>query len=325
MSVYVSVDNICKSFGSLSVLDQLSFSIARGELVSLVGPSGSGKTTLLRILAGIETPNQGSVYHRDAITRDHPAILVFQDYLLFPHMTVIDNVSFGLRARRRSRRIGRSEIVERSRYYLEQLGVGDKEDQFPAQLSGGQRQRVALARALVMEPRLLLLDEPFANLDNELKRDTARFIRDLQQRLGVTTVVVSHDVEEASEVSDRIDVLVGGQLLQMGTFSEIYRQPATLAVARMFGTINVVPAALWSTLSVRAPAGATVCTRAENTTVVTAVDGAARVLNSRLIGGNMYYEVDLDGWCATAYLPSGVMQRGDRCQLSLSDTMVFAS
>ena len=325
MSVYVSVDNICKSFGTLSVLDRLSFQIARGELVSLVGPSGSGKTTLLRILAGIETPDQGSVFHRDAITRDHPAILVFQDYLLFPHMTVIDNVSFGLRARRRSRRIGRKASIERARYYLEQLGVGDKAHMFPAQLSGGQRQRVALARALVMEPRLLLLDEPFANLDGELKRDTARFIRDLQQRLGVTTIVVSHDVQEASEVSDRIGVLVGGRLLQTATLSEIYRHPATLAVARMFGTINVVPAALWSRLAIQAPAGATVCARAETTTVVAAADGAARVLHSRLIGGNMYYEVNLDGWRATAYQPSGVMQPGDRCHLSLADNMVFTS
>ncbi len=215
-------------------LQDVSFSVNAGELLSFVGPSGAGKTTLLKLLAGIDTADRGTITFRDGVDRRHPPILVFQDYLLFPHMTVFDNVAFGLRSRRGRARFTRDEVRERVERYLMQLGVADKADIFPATLSGGQKQRVALARALVLEPGLLLLDEPFANLDRRLKGETAFFIRDLQRRLGVTTITVSHDLDETLAISDRVGVIVNGTLEQIGPPREIEAHPASPAVEQIF-------------------------------------------------------------------------------------------
>jgi putative spermidine/putrescine transport system ATP-binding protein len=236
MEDYVHLHGISRHFGPVIAVDGVDLSIGRGELVSLVGPSGAGKTTLLKILAGLDEPTEGWIERRSAITRDHPAILVFQDYLLFPHLSVFENVAFGLRSRRRRHRLPRHEIRERVTHYLEHLGIADKAEAWPGQLSGGQQQRVALARALVMEPGLLLLDEPFANLDRTLTRDTGRFIRALQRELGVTTVIVSHDLDAAGAISDRIGVMVAGTLHQYAPYREILERPASDAVARLFGT-----------------------------------------------------------------------------------------
>ncbi len=212
----------------------VSFSVRRGEFLSFVGPSGAGKSTLLRILAGVELPDTGFVKYERAVNAAHPAILVFQDYLLFPHMTVFENVAFGLRSKRRRLALTRNDIHVRVERYLMQLGIADKAGAWPSQLSGGQRQRVALARALVLEPGLLLLDEPFANLDRNLKSSTARFIRDLQRRLSVTTIVVSHDLDEAMAVSDRTGVLIDGELRQIDTVETVLRSPRDGNVAALF-------------------------------------------------------------------------------------------
>lgn len=236
MENYVHLHGISRRFGSITAVDRVDLGVSRGELVSLVGPSGAGKTTLLKILAGLDEPTEGWVERRSAITRDHPAILVFQDYLLFPHLSVFENVAFGLRSRRRRSRLTRPAIRERVTHYLDHLGIADKAEAWPGQLSGGQKQRVALARALVMEPALLLLDEPFANLDRTLTRDTARFIRDLQRELGVTTVVVSHDLDAAGAISDRIGVMISGTFHQYASYREILARPASDEVARLFGT-----------------------------------------------------------------------------------------
>jgi putative spermidine/putrescine transport system ATP-binding protein len=236
MEDYVHLHGITRRFGSVTAVDRVDLTVGRGELVSLVGPSGAGKTTLLKLLAGLDDPTEGWIERREAITRDHPAILVFQDYLLFPHLTVFENVAFGLRSRRRHSRLSRRAIRERVTRYLEHLGIAEKAEAWPGQLSGGQKQRVALARALVMEPTLLLLDEPFANLDRTLTRDTARFIRGLQRELGVTTVIVSHDLDAAGAISDRIGVMIDGALHQHAPYREILERPASDEVARLFGT-----------------------------------------------------------------------------------------
>ncbi|MFW5695327.1 MAG: ABC transporter ATP-binding protein [Alkalispirochaeta sp.] len=231
---------VTRRFGDVTALGGIDAVLYEGELVSFVGPSGAGKTTLLKLLAGLDEPTEGSIERRDAITRDHPAILVFQDYLLFPHLSVFENVAFGLRSRRRRLRLTRRQIRERVCRYLMHLGIYDKADAWPAQLSGGQKQRVALARALVMEPGMLLLDEPLANLDKNLKRETARFIRELQRELQLTMVIVSHDLEEAGEISDRIGVIVDGCLHQLAPLSEVRCNPADDQVAQLFQSVPEV-------------------------------------------------------------------------------------
>lgn len=240
MEKYMHLHKISRRFGEFTALEGITATLFEGELVSFIGPSGAGKTTLLKLLAGLDEPTAGTIERKDAITRDHPAILVFQDYLLFPHMSVFDNVAFGLRSRRRRLRLTRSEIRDRVCRYLAQLGIHDKAQAWPAQLSGGQKQRVALARALVMQPGLLLLDEPLANLDKNLKWETARFIRALQQELRVTTVIVSHDLEEAGEISDRVGVVIDGSLHQLAPLTEVRRNPADQQVARLFQSFSEV-------------------------------------------------------------------------------------
>ncbi|MCG8480635.1 MAG: ABC transporter ATP-binding protein [Spirochaetales bacterium] len=328
MGEYVQLQAISKRFGEFAALESVSFGVKRGELLSLVGPSGAGKTTLLRILAGLEMPSSGMVHYEKAITRDHPAILVFQDYLLFPHMTVFDNVAFGLRSRRRRRRASRAEIRERVMCYLEQLGIADKVDHWPGQLSGGQRQRVALARALVMEPALLLLDEPFANLDKNLKRETAQFIRSLQQDLGVTTVIVSHDLEETSEISDRIGVIIEGRLQQIASFHEVYFHPRDLEVARMFGPVNIIPEHLYDTLtSLRSDAVVSrmVCARAESFDLRSEADGPGTITDLRLVGGNAHYIVAFRDWDATVRAAREGYHIGDTVSLHATEVFTLES
>lgn len=341
---YMQIQALTRRFGDVTALTDVSFSVAAGELITFVGPSGAGKSTLLRLLAGLDTPTHGTIRYRTAITRDHPAILVFQDYLLFPHMTVFENVAFGLRSQRRRYRPQRSAIRERVMACLEQLGIGDKASAWPAQLSGGQRQRVALARAIVVEPRLLLLDEPFANLDRSLKQETAAFIRELQQRLGVTTVVVSHDLDESIAVSDRIGVIVDGRLHQIAPFDEVYFRPATLAVARMFGPVNVLPSSAPQRNAHAGHAGHVdradfaeqvvpphavsaghaerelVCARPEQLSLVPDVHGEGVIRELTLIGGNAHYIVDMGAWHATVRAQEEGCRVGDRVHLQMNAT-----
>ena len=239
----ISIRQLTRRYGAFTALDEVSLDIADGELVALLGPSGSGKTTLLRILAGLDDPDRGKAWRNGqnllALPTQHREIgLVFQHYALFPHMTVADNVAFGLRVQPRARRPSRREIAARVEGLLRRVQLSDLDRRYPAQLSGGQRQRVALARALAVEPSLLLLDEPFGALDAQVRGTLRRWLRDLQRSLGLTTVLVTHDQEEALELADRVVVMNHGRIEQIGPPAEIYREPATPFVHGFIGRAN---------------------------------------------------------------------------------------
>jgi sulfate transport system ATP-binding protein len=239
----IQIRNINKRFGNFQALRDVSLDIDTGELVALLGPSGCGKTTLLRIIAGLETPDTGSVQVAGEDTtamavQQRRVGFVFQHYALFRHMTVFDNVAFGLRVRPRRDRPPEPEIKRRVHQLLNLVQLDWLGDRYPNQLSGGQRQRIALARALAVEPRVLLLDEPFGALDAKVRKELRRWLRRLHDELHVTSVFVTHDQEEALEVADRVVVLNAGQIEQIGTPEEVYAQPANAFVYGFLGSAN---------------------------------------------------------------------------------------
>jgi sulfate transport system ATP-binding protein len=227
-------------------LRDVSLDIAAGELVALLGPSGSGKTTLLRVIAGLNAPHRGAVYF-DALNatslsvQDRRVGFVFQNYALFKHMTVADNVAYGLRARPRASRPSKVQIAARVSELLELVQLEGLAERYPAQLSGGQRQRVALARALAIEPRVLLLDEPFGALDARVRKDLRRWLREIHKRTGLTTVFVTHDQDEAMELADRVVVLNQGRIEQAGSPDELYDNPSSPFVLSFVGEAVALP------------------------------------------------------------------------------------
>ncbi|WP_062235463.1 ABC transporter ATP-binding protein [Aureimonas sp. N4] len=238
----VRFEAVEKRFGAVLAIRSLSFDIEPGTLVTLLGPSGCGKTTTLRMLAGLEQPTAGRILIGGRDVTNLPAnerdvSMVFQSYALFPHMSVGENVAYGLRSGGRSKR----EALERAKDGLALVGLEGFAERLPSELSGGQQQRVAVARALVLEPQVLLLDEPLSNLDARLRRHVRTEIRELQQRLGFTAVYVTHDQEEALAVSDRIVVMKSGEIAQAGSPRELYETPASSFIADFIGEANVVP------------------------------------------------------------------------------------
>jgi sulfate transport system ATP-binding protein len=240
----IEIRGVTKRFGSFVVLNDVSFRVASGELVALLGPSGSGKTTLLRIIAGLEAADSGSVLLEgddatDVNARDRGVGFVFQHYALFRHMTVFENVAFGLRVRPRDRRPDDREIETRVRQLLELVQLDFMADRRPSELSGGQRQRVALARALAVEPKVLLLDEPFGALDAKVRQELRRWLRRLHEDIHLTSVFVTHDQEEALELADRVAVMNHGRIEQEGTPEDVVERPATPFVIGFLGTVNI--------------------------------------------------------------------------------------
>lgn len=243
----IVIQEIEKRFASFQALNGASLDIASGELIALLGPSGSGKTTLLRIIAGLEFPDSGRILFggKDMASRpvrERNVGFVFQHYALFKHMTVRDNVSFGVRIRPRKVRPEVAVIRKQADELLELVQLGGLGDRYPHQLSGGQRQRVALARALAIEPKILLLDEPFGALDAKVRKDLRRWLRELHQRIGTTTVFVTHDQEEALELADRVVIMNRGRIEQVGTVDEVYERPASPFVFEFLGDTNILPA-----------------------------------------------------------------------------------
>jgi sulfate transport system ATP-binding protein len=240
----IEVHNIEKRFGTFTALGGVSLSFRSGELVALLGPSGCGKTTLLRVIAGLETPDSGSVLFQgeDASkqdVRERQVGFVFQHYALFRHMSVFENVAFGLRVKPRASRPANDEIRDKVYALLKLVQLDWLADRYPHQLSGGQRQRIALARALAVEPKVLLLDEPFGALDAKVRKELRRWLRRLHDELHITSIFVTHDQEEALEVADRVVLMNKGKVEQVGTPQQVYDHPASPFVYSFLGTVNV--------------------------------------------------------------------------------------
>lgn len=238
----ISVQDVSKQFGSFQALDQVSLEIKSGSLVALLGPSGSGKSTLLRLIAGLEMPDSGKIWltgedATDRSVQERNIGFVFQHYALFKHLSVRKNIAFGLEIRRASA----SKVKKKVEELLELVQLSGLGDRYPSQLSGGQRQRVALARALAVEPQVLLLDEPFGALDAKVRKDLRAWLRRLHDEVHVTTVFVTHDQEEAMEVSDELVVMNKGRVEQIGTPANIYDHPASAFVMSFIGPVNVLP------------------------------------------------------------------------------------
>ncbi|MFI6249322.1 ABC transporter ATP-binding protein [Streptomyces sp. NPDC051016] len=272
-----------REFGATVALDGLDLTVRPGEFLALLGPSGCGKTTALRMLAGFEHPDSGAVLvDGEDVTRvpahRRDAGMVFQSYSLFPHLNAVDNVAFGLRMRK----VGSAERRSRAAELLELVGLGDKGERFPHQLSGGQQQRIALARALALRPRVLLLDEPLSALDAKVRLSLREEIRRLQQELGITTLFVTHDQEEALSIADRVAVMRAGRLEQCAEPAELYGRPATAFVAEFVGTMSRIPG--------------------------TVQDGAVEVLGQRLpVDGEVPAASEVD----VLVRPEAVQVRGD--------------
>jgi sulfate transport system ATP-binding protein len=245
----IEAHNIRKAFGAFAALSGVDLHVPRGKLVALLGPSGSGKTTLLRIIAGLEFADPGSgqiLFHGEDVTHvpagKRGVGFVFQHYALFRHLSVFDNIAFGLRVRRFSKRPSRSEIEDRVRRLLDLVQLGGLGERYPTQLSGGQRQRVALARALAVEPKVLLLDEPFGALDAKVRKELRRWLRRFHDEIHLTTIFVTHDQEEALEIADEVVIMNQGHVEQVGTPQEVYDRPASPFVYQFLGNVNILPA-----------------------------------------------------------------------------------
>src|SRR5215210_1573320 len=289
----ITVEDLVKSFGDQRALDDVDFTVRDGELFTLLGPSGCGKSTTLMSIAGFQHPEEGRIRVGDetvfaadkriSLAAEQRNLgIVFQSYAVWPHMTVYENLAFPLKVRRLKRGEIRSRIAET----LELVEMTPYEQRYPHQLSGGQQQRVALARALVYSPSVLLLDEPFSNLDAKLRERARNWVKDLQQSLGLTTIFVTHDQDEALSMSDRLLVMDHGRVLQVGTPEEIYRRPTSRFVAEFVGRVNLISGRV---------------ERADGGTVVLAVDGTAHRL-----AVNATRPVDGDGRLTVAVRPEAI-------------------
>ena len=239
--MYVELKNINKTYGDYKASDNVSFGIEKGKLIGLLGPSGSGKTTILRMIAGLEQPDSGEIIIDGRVVNDVPASergigFVFQNYALFRYMTVYDNIAFGLKVQTADKKYIKQRVME----LVELIGLKDLEKRYPSQLSGGQRQRVAFARALAPNPQLLLLDEPFAAIDAKIRTELRSWLKDMIEKLGITSIFVTHDQDEAIEVADEIIITNRGRIEQKGTPLEVYQNPDTAFTAGFFGQTSVI-------------------------------------------------------------------------------------
>ena len=339
----VTATGITKGFGGEQALHGIDLSIRSGELVALLGPSGSGKTTLLRVIAGLERPDSGRVLFGDedttALPVQHRRVgFVFQHYALFRHMQVFDNVAYGLRARGRDKP-GKAEIAERVHALLRLVQLDGLEARFPTQLSGGQRQRVALARALAVEPRVLLLDEPFGALDARVRRDLRRSLRDIHDATGQTTVFVTHDQDEALELADRVAILNRGRVEQIGTPDEVHDSPASAFVMGFVGESTRLRVAVGENgvryggqiLAVAAngipPGDAELHMRPDQLAVVDEAGHSGRVILVRRAASGRRAEIRLDGddgsLVEAELEPGRTVARGDAVRVAIRGGRLF--
>ena len=340
----IELEHISRNFASAAAVRDISLSVPEGEFLALVGPSGAGKTTLLRIIAGLEQGYSGrlSIHGRDVTAvpaRDRNIGFMFQSYALFRHMSVFENVAFGLRVRPRATRPGRAEIAQQVRELLALVQVAELERRMPAQLSGGQRQRVALARALATNPQLLLLDEPFGALDPLVRKDIRTWLRALHNRLGLTSIFVTHDQAEALEVADRIAVLRGGALEQIGTPEALEATPASPFVYSFLGEANRfsgviengalrlddIPEFQHHSAARAADGRVNVLVRPHNLRL-RGGGGPAEITSAIVSGGYTRYIVALRGRRLEAWSPAGApaIAVGTPCAFELVDAKIFA-
>lgn len=329
----IRLSGLTKEFGAVTAVDHVDLEIAAGEFFSMLGPSGSGKTTVLRLIAGFEQPTDGTIeLFGDDVTKrapfDRDVNTVFQDYALFPHMNVLDNVAYGLRVRG----IGRAERNERARRALASVRLEQMADRKPSQLSGGQRQRVALARATVVQPKVLLLDEPLGALDLKLREQMQVELKQIQRDLGITFIFVTHDQEEALTLSDRVAVFNNGRIEQLGTPSELYERPASRFVADFVGTSNLFDDRVSTELLGR---GGVHSVRPEKMTVGAGESGAGirnaagTVVETIYLGSGIRLVVDLDAGVRVSVLEQNDRNRihdedrGDRVVVSWHDDDVI--
>ncbi len=355
----VLVEDVSRAFGDVLAVDRVDLKVERGEFVTLLGPSGCGKTTTLRMVAGLEHNTRGRISIGDRLVSDAASGLfvppdrrelgmVFQSYAIWPHMTVFDNVAYPLRVRR----VGRAEMRDRVLNALKLVEMGDYADRPAPALSGGQQQRVAIARALVFEPALLLLDEPLSNLDARLRAQMGSEFRALQKRLGITSLYVTHDQEEAMALSDRVVVMQAGRVLQVGAPEQIYQRPASRDVASFFGSPNLLPATVLScarlddadfTLSVRASGWEGTCragqardagsdvlvmVRPESMRLADGAGGgngilAGRVVQSSFHGAHRALTVEVNGSLMRAEVPA-TATLGEDVMLSIDEKAAWA-
>ncbi|WP_372399294.1 sulfate ABC transporter ATP-binding protein [Azospirillum sp. HJ39] len=342
----IQVSGITKRFGTFTALDAVDLEVESGELLALLGPSGSGKTTLLRIMAGLESPDAGGLLlnGEEALglkPRDRQVGFVFQHYALFRHMSVFDNIAFGLKVRPRGQRLGSAEIRRRVEELLELVQLSPFAGRYPVQLSGGQRQRVALARALAIEPKVLLLDEPFGALDAKVRKELRRWLRKLHDDIHITSVFVTHDQEEALELADRVVVMNQGRIEQIGTPAEVYDHPASAFVYEFLGQVNRFDCMVDGGIAhvgngalsiptqggVQGPAVAYV--RPHDLGVTPASAGPARISGIHVIGPDARIEIELAGLALEAEmdrerLASLGIVAGDRCSIHVDRARVFA-
>jgi iron(III) transport system ATP-binding protein len=347
---FIEIKNLLKRYKKVVAVNNIDLEVVEGEMLTLLGPSGCGKTTTLRCIAGLETPEEG-----DVIIDGRPMLsegfvhasqrgigMVFQNYAVWPHMKVFNNVAYGLKIKK----IPKTDIQKRVLEVLELVGLEGLGERYPSQLSGGQQQRVALARALVGNPKVLLLDEPLSNLDAKLREKMRFEIKSLVKRMGITAVYVTHDQAEAMVISDRIAIMDSGDIVQVGTAQEIYKQPANKFVADFIGTMNFIPGEIVETgpeavyISTEfsekvacAPEGATEATpgteifvsvRPEDVEVVTEPSPDMKnlfkgvIAHKAYLGNFLYFFVDINGTRIQAQVPHGLSQdEGDEIQLYL--------
>ncbi|MBO1076040.1 sulfate/molybdate ABC transporter ATP-binding protein [Roseomonas marmotae] len=346
----VTIRRLVRRFGPMAALREVDLATRPGEFVALLGPSGSGKTTLLRLLAGLDFPDAGGIEIGGQDVAQVPARargigFVFQNYALFRHMTVFENVAFGLRVRPRATRPRAGEIAQRVRQLLERMQIPELEKRMPDQISGGQRQRVALARALAIEPRLLLLDEPFGALDAEVRKNLRHWLRDLHDELDLTTIFVTHDQDEAMAMADRVAVMQQGRVVQFDSPAELANQPANAFVAGFIGESTRLPARLegdalrFDPLPLPPLPRDRLRGRVEDTGEVLAFirlhewevqpaaagAGNALVRSCRPAGGHDRVEADLAGLIIEAAAPQGLLRAGQPCLLQPRVALVFPS
>lgn len=323
----LKISNLSKTYNGKKVLEDINFHVKEEEFLSIIGPSGAGKSTLLRIISNLEKQDGGEIISTKIYSRENPAIMVFQDFSLFPHMSIEDNIAYGLKMRKASPKDKKNKTKEMLRWF----DLEEKAKAYPSQLSAGQQQRVAIARALIVNPMILLLDEPFANLDKNLKMDTAVFIKKTQKKFGITTIMVTHDQEEAFFISDRVAILIEGKMIQIDKPEIIYHQPENLTAARFLGQVNTIPHSFLNFFNISIELknkiipedkNQSVSFRFESVSLHLDSEGQGEIIDSHIWGKTILYKVKIHDIVIGVYELHSSVRLGDKVSLTLHQVII---